>query len=253
MNGILLINKPKDYTSHDIVAIIKKITGEKVGHTGTLDPNATGVLPLLIGKATGISKYLINHDKIYIATLKLGEKRDTADSEGKVIETKKVECITEEKVKRELSSIIGKQEQTPPIYSAIKIKGKKLYEYARSGKEVDIPKRSIEIYNTELIKIEEDEITFKVSCSKGTYIRSLCEKIAEDLNTVGYMKELQRVQVGEFNIGQAVGIVEIRKNPTLIEDKIISIEKYFEKKRKYRVITKRITIIFKRSTIKQKI
>ena len=99
MNGILLINKPKDYTSHDIVAIVKKITGEKVGHTGTLDPNATGVLPLLIGKATGISKYLINHDKIYIATLKLGEKRDTADSEGKVIETKKVECITEEKVK----------------------------------------------------------------------------------------------------------------------------------------------------------
>ena len=138
MNGILLINKPKDYTSHDIVAIVKKITGEKVGHTGTLDPNATGVLPLLIGKATGISKYLINHDKIYIATLKLGEKRDTADSEGKVIETKKVECITEEKVKRELSSIIGKQEQTPPIYSAIKIKGKKLYEYARSGKEIEI-------------------------------------------------------------------------------------------------------------------
>ena len=107
-----------------------------------------------------------------------------------------------------------------------------MYEYARDGKEVEIPKRSIEIYNTELIKIEEDEITFKVSCSKGTYIRSLCEKIAEDLNTVGYMKELQRVQVGEFNIGQAVGIVEIRKNPTLIEDKIISIEKYFEKKRK---------------------
>lgn len=244
MNGILLINKPKDYTSHDIVAIVKKITGEKVGHTGTLDPNATGVLPLLIGKATGISKYLINHDKIYIATLKLGEKRDTADSEGKVIETKKVECITEEKVKRELSSIIGKQEQTPPIYSAIKIKGKKLYEYARSGKEIEIPKRSIEIYNTELIKIEEDEITFKVSCSKGTYIRSLCEKIAEDLNTVGYMKELQRVQVGEFNIGQAVGIVEIRKNPTLIEEKIISIEKYFEKKRKNKIITKRIKNVF---------
>ena len=119
-----------------------------------------------------------------------------------------------------------------------------MYEYARSGKEVDIPKRSIEIYNTELIKIEEDEITFKVSCSKGTYIRSLCEKIAEDLNTVGYMKELQRVQVGEFNIGQAVGIVEVRKNPTLIEEKIISIEKYFKEKRKNKIITKRIKNVF---------
>ena len=127
MNGIILIDKPKEYTSHDVVAIIKKISKEKVGHTGTLDPNATGVLPLLIGKATGISKYLINHDKTYIATLKLGIKTDTADSEGNVIEEKEVKNLSEELVITVLNTMIGKQVQVPPMYSAIKVNGKKLY------------------------------------------------------------------------------------------------------------------------------
>lgn len=232
MDGILLINKPKDYTSHDIVAIVKKITKEKVGHTGTLDPNATGVLPLLIGKATVISKYLINHDKTYIATLKLGIKTDTADAEGKIISEKEVKDLNIEKVKKVLEEIIGKHEQIPPMYSAIKIKGKKLYEYARMGKSVAVEPRKIEIYNTKSLDFDkkENEIIFKIECSKGTYIRTVCEEIAEKLDTVGFMKELERIKVGEFSIDQTVGIDDIRKNEDIINEKIITLESFFNNK-----------------------
>ena len=142
MNGILIVNKPKQYTSHDIVAKVKKITHQKVGHTGTLDPMATGVLPLLLGQGTKLSKYLIDHDKVYEATIQLGEKTDTADGEGKVIEERQVNLqnLEVENVQKVLQSMQGKQIQLPPIYSAIKVKGKKLYEYARENKEVEIPK-----------------------------------------------------------------------------------------------------------------
>ena len=135
MNGIIIINKPKGCTSHDIVYKVKKMFNEKVGHTGTLDPMAEGVLPILIGKGTLLSKYLINHDKKYIVKLQLGAKTDTADSEGKIIEEQQVndELLNEENIRQILKSFIGKQEQIPPIYSAIKVNGKKLYEYARKG------------------------------------------------------------------------------------------------------------------------
>lgn len=228
MNGILLINKPKEYTSHDVVAIVKKISKEKVGHTGTLDPNATGVLPLLIGKATQISKYLINHDKTYIATVKLGIKTDTADSEGKVIEEKEILNLNKESVQKIFNDMTGKQKQIPPMYSAIKVKGKKLYEYARNGEKIKITPRNIEIYDMKLLEInnEELEITFEISCSKGTYIRTVSEDIAERLNTVGYMKELQRIKVGEFNINQAINIKDIKNNISLLEEMIISIENF---------------------------
>ena len=157
MDGILIINKPKQYTSHDVVAKVKKICGEKVGHTGTLDPMATGVLPLLLGQGTKLSKYLINHDKTYIATIQLGKKTDTLDSEGSILEERLVDgkLLNKENVQRILECQIGKQIQTPPIYSAIKVNGKKLYEYARKGVEVEIPKREIEIYNIELLDINE--------------------------------------------------------------------------------------------------
>ena len=232
MNGIILIDKPKDYTSHDVVAVIKKISREKVGHTGTLDPNATGVLPLLIGKATGISKYLINHDKTYIATLRLGIKTDTADGEGKVLEEKEVSNLEIEDIQKALNKLIGKQEQVPPMYSAIKVNGKKLYEYARQGKEVEVQARTIEIYDAKLIEFnkEEAEIVFEVSCSKGTYIRTVCEKVAENLNTFGYMKELRRTRVGEFDIQDTVKIEDIKNNPELLEKNIITIENFFENK-----------------------
>lgn len=233
MDGILVINKPKGLTSNDIVKKVKKILNTKVGHTGTLDPNATGVLPLLLGNATKISKYLINHDKEYEAVIKLGVKTTTADVEGEIIEEKEVnkEKLGKENMEKVLKSFVGKQQQIPPIYSAIKVNGKKLYEYARQGKEVEIKARDIEIYDLKLLKIdsENNELTINVKCSKGTYIRSLCEDIAAKLETVGYMKELNRIQVGEFNIKDSVTIEEFKAN---IENKdysnIIGIEKIFK-------------------------
>lgn len=244
MNGIILIDKPKDYTSHDIVAIVKKIIKEKVGHTGTLDPIATGVLPLLIGKATGISKYLINHDKTYVATLKLGIKTDTADSEGKVIEEKAVPELSNENVIKVLNSMIGKQTQIPPMYSAIKVNGKKLYEYAREGKAVEVKQRNIEIHNMKLFKlnIAESEIVFEISCSKGTYIRTVCEEIAKRLNTVGYMKELRRIKVGEFDIKDTISIEKIKNNENILQEKLISIEDFFKNKTKIELTDKELEL-----------
>ena len=237
MNGILLIDKSKNCTSHDVVYKVKKIYNQKVGHTGTLDPNATGVLPLLIGKATLISKYLINHDKIYEATIYLGEKRDTADEEGNIVEEKEVnkDLFTRKHIEEVLKEMIGKQNQVPPIYSAIKVNGKKLYEYARKGEKVDIKSREIEIYDIELINIYDNFLQFKVFCSKGTYIRTLCEEIAEKLDTVGYMKDLKRLQVGDFNIKNTITLEEIednRDNNKFLESKLITIEEIFKNKGK---------------------
>ena len=213
MDGIIVINKEKGYTSHDVVAKLKKkLNISKVGHTGTLDPNATGVLPILIGKGTKFSKYLINHDKIYEVELELGKKTDTADIEGKIIEEKSIDTeYIKQNLAKVLEGFIGKQEQIPPMYSAIKKNGKKLYEYARKGEKVEVEPRKIEIYKIELIDYKENDIKFIVSCSKGTYIRSLCEDIAERLNTVGYMKNLKRLQVGEFNIDNSIKIDELNK------------------------------------------
>lgn len=233
MDGIIIINKEKNYTSNDVVNIVKKITKSKVGHTGTLDPNATGVLPLLIGNATKISKYLINHDKEYEVVLQLGIRTETADVEGKVIEEKEVtaEMLNKDNIEEKLQQFIGKQEQIPPIYSAIKVNGKKLYEYARRGQEVELKPRQIEIYSIQLLSINEKEkqISFKVKCSKGTYIRSLCEDISKKLGTVGYMKELNRLQVGELYIKDAVTISEMKEK---IEagnlESIITIEEIFK-------------------------
>ncbi len=234
MDGIIVINKPKNYTSHDIVRKVKKILNKKVGHTGTLDPNATGVLPLLIGKGTELSKYLINHNKTYEAVLQLGEKRDTGDCEGNILDSKpvQIECLDKAKIQNIFQSLIGKQQQIPPIYSAIKINGKKLYEYARKGEKVEIKPREIEIYSLELINIntEKKQIEFRVKCSKGTYIRTLCENIAEKLKTVGYMKELKRTQVGEFELKDAITIEELENLVNKNEDNknFITIENYFK-------------------------
>ena len=230
MNGIVIINKSKGYTSHDIVAKVKKITGEKVGHTGTLDPLATGVLPLLIGKGTLCFKYLMNHDKTYKVVLKLGIKKSTGDEEGDILQQEVVdeEILEEEKVRTTLKSFLGEQEQIPPIYSAIKVNGKKLYEYARKGQQVEIQPRKITIYDIQLLKIDKAnlEIQFEVSCSKGTYIRSLCEDIAEKMGTIGYMKELQRTRVGTFTIDQSILLEDL--NEENVEEHIITVEKLFK-------------------------
>lgn len=186
-NGVIVIDKPSGITSFDVVSKVKKIIGvKKAGHIGTLDPLATGVFPVLLGEATKVSKYLIEHNKTYIAKLKLGEKRETGDLEGKVILTSDKKINNKKEVEQVLKSFLGKQIQIPPKYSAIKVNGKKLYEYARDKKEIEIPKREIEIYDINLISfdIQNQIIEFKVSCSKGTYIRTLCEDIAERLGTV---------------------------------------------------------------------
>lgn len=241
MDGILVVNKPKGITSFDVVYKVRKVFNEKVGHTGTLDPLAHGVLQILIGKATKCSKYLINHDKEYVVILKLGIKTDTLDEEGKILKEEKVDkkILEKEYIEKILNKNTGIQMQTPPIYSAIKVNGKKLYEYARKGEEVEIKPRPINIYELKLLEINKNENTIKlnVKCSKGTYIRSLCEKIAEELGTIGYMYDLLRTKAGSFSINQSVNIEEIEeilesssnKEKVLenLKSKVITIEDIF--------------------------
>lgn len=234
MDGIILINKEKACTSHDIVNKVKHILNEKVGHTGTLDPNATGLLPILVGKGTKISQYLINHDKEYEVELKLGIKTDTADIEGKILEEKNVEdkILERENIIKSFNKFIGKQKQIPPIYSAIKINGKKLYEYARKNIDIEINPRDIEIYEIKLNNIDKENklIKFAVKCSKGTYIRSLCEDIAKELGTIGFMKELNRTRVGIFDIKDSIKIEDLEQNINninFLQAHIISIEEVF--------------------------
>lgn len=230
MDGIIVVNKEKGYTSHDIVAIIRKeLQIKKVGHTGTLDPNATGVLPILLGEGTKLSQYLTDHDKEYEAILELGTQTDTGDAEGKVInQDLNIKEFDKKKILQVLQSCIGEMEQLPPMYSAIKVKGKKLYEYAREGKKVEIPVRKIKIYNIQLLEYSKNLIKFHVSCSKGTYIRTLCEEIANRLGTIGYMKELKRTKVGKFTLQDSIKIGEIGiKNSQM---HIISLQEFFKNK-----------------------
>ncbi len=230
MQGILIINKPQGFTSQDVVSKVKKILNiKKAGHTGTLDPLATGVLPVLLGNYTKLSKYLIEHDKIYRAKVKLGEKKDTGDSEGNTIKLQEVDTssLSEENVRKVLESFLGEQKQIPPVYSAIKVNGKKLYEYAREGIEVKVEPRDIEIYDIKLLNIDNLEIEFEVKCSKGTYIRSLCEDIALKLDSVGYMSSLNRILVDRFSIENAIDFDTLEKTKNNIEEKLITMEKVF--------------------------
>jgi tRNA pseudouridine55 synthase len=220
MDGIAIINKPKGCTSQDVVTKVKKILNvKKVGHAGTLDPIATGVLVVLIGKGTKLSEKLMQHDKSYAATLKLGIATETGDTEGKTVETKEVnlDVMNENKIKAALNKFLGKQMQTPPIYSAIKVNGKKLYEYARKGETVEIKAREIEIFDIKLNSINKEnlEINFEVSCSKGTYIRTLCEDIAKDLGTLGCLSGLVRTRVGEFEISKSVTLENLNENSVI--------------------------------------
>ena len=237
MNGIILINKSKGFTSQDVVSKLKKILNiKKVGHIGTLDPMAEGVLPILLGNYTKLSKYLIEHNKTYIACLKLGKKTDTGDLEGKIIDEKEItkNIFEKENILKTFEKFKGKIIQTPPMYSAIKVNGKKLYEYARKGEEVEIPKREVEIFDIKLLEsnFEKNEIIFEVSCSKGTYIRSLCEDIALSLGNIGYMSALDRIVVGDFYLKNSITLEELEKNKEnnkFIEEKIIKMEKIFNK------------------------
>lgn len=212
MDGVLIVNKPLGKTSFDIVRDVRKeYNTKKVGHIGTLDPMASGVLPILVGKATKLSDYLMDHDKEYIATLKLGIQTNTGDSEGETIEQMPVNSISKKTVQDVLLSFLGESEQIPPMYSAIKVNGNKLYELAREGKTVERKPRKIFIDEIELLGIDfqGNEISFRVVCSKGTYIRTLCEDIASDLGTCGYMKSLKRTRVGNFKIENAGKFIDL--------------------------------------------
>ena len=211
MNGVIIVDKPSGVTSRDVVNVIcKKFNTKKVGHTGTLDPIATGVLAICIGKATKLVEVFTSNDKEYIAEVKLGILTDTLDTDGKVIkENKKI--INKEDLLNVLNSFIGAYNQEVPIYSAVKINGKKLYDYARDGINVDLPKRMVEIKNIELLDFKEDSYTFKVRVSKGTYIRSLIKDINEKLGVIGVMSNLRRTKQGKFDIKDAFSLDDIEK------------------------------------------
>ncbi len=210
MEGIVLINKDKNKTSRDIVNELTHIFGtKKIGHTGTLDPIATGVLVVCIGKYTKLVNTLVSLEKEYIATIKLGIKTDTLDITGNVLEKRK--CVVEkEKLKNELKSLIGEVKQTIPIYSAKKVNGKKLYEYARNNESVVLPENIVNIYNLELLEYKNDEFKIKCNVSKGTYIRSLIQKICDDLNVIGTMSDLVRTRQGIYDIAESYTIKEIK-------------------------------------------
>lgn len=227
IDGVINIKKESGYTSHDVVACVRKILGEKkVGHTGTLDPQATGVLPICIGRCTKLSQRIMDGYKVYIGTVLLGVKTDTQDIWGTIVEEKNVN-VTEEEIINTVGSFLGKQEQLPPMYSAIKINGKKLYELARKGKEVERKKKEIEIKEIEVTKIiNKKEIEIKVKCTKGTYIRTLFTDISEKLGTIGTMSSLTRIETGSFKICNAITLDELKdfKAKGELDEHILSVE-----------------------------
>lgn len=212
IDGLLIFDKEKGITSHDLVYKVRKKLGiKKVGHTGTLDPMATGVLVISIGKGTKTSDYILSSDKVYEAKIKLGVLTDSYDITGKILEEEDVN-FTEEEIKDALIKLTGKISQRPPIYSALKVKGKKLYEYAREGKDVEIKKRDVEIYKIELLDFNgKDEFKILTKVSKGTYIRSLANDLGRSLGTFGTLTELRRTRSGSFKIEDAIKVSDFEK------------------------------------------
>ena len=211
-NGMLIVNKPQDWTSQDVVSKLRGVFHEKrVGHGGTLDPMATGVLPVFFGRATRAVEFFEHADKKYVATVRLGQITDTQDTTGNVLETREV-CVSQSDIEQILPRFIGKIEQMPPMYSAIKIGGKKLYELARAGKEVERKPRRIEIFSLEMTHIVGNDWSLSVHCSKGTYVRTLCHDIGLALGCGGCMASLERVAAGPYALSQSVTLEEIIAN-----------------------------------------
>lgn len=225
MNGVINIYKNTGMTSFDVVAMVRRVAKmKKVGHTGTLDPAASGVLPVCLGKATKIIDYIMENKKVYRVNLKLGMVTDTYDLEGEVLREEDASHITKDEILNCINSFLGTIDQVPPMYSALKQNGVRLYELARQGIEVHREARKITIYSIENIKIESnDNIQMDVCCSKGTYIRSLCYDIGEKLNVGATMTALERIQNGPFTKEEAINIEDLTEE--LLEKHIISIEK----------------------------
>ena len=214
INGVVVVNKPQNWTSHDCVAVVRRVIGVKrVGHTGTLDPMATGVLPVCVGTAARINEYLDYDTKTYDCVMKLGIITDTLDIWGEVLEERPVPDMDEAVIAETIMGFTGEISQIPPKYSALKVAGKKLYEYARAGQEVEIKPRKINIKHISVnnIDLENKEICFTVECSKGTYIRSLCADIGEKLDCGACMSGLVRTKTGVFTLDDAVDIEAVKK------------------------------------------
>lgn len=221
MDGVILVNKEKNWSSFDVCAFIRrKFNIKKVGHIGTLDPFAEGLLVVFLGKGTKMIPYFEGLNKEYVGTLTLGKKTSTYDLTGETIEEKDIVPFTKEELISALNSFLGEQEQLPPIYSAIKKDGKPLYYYAREGISIEVKKRLINIYSLDLISFEKDSITFKAKVSKGTYIRSLGNDLAIKLNNLGYLSSLTRTKIGDFTLSQSKHIKEINEEDIISLDKI---------------------------------
>jgi len=228
LSGLLVVNKKTKMTSHDVVEKLRRMLNfKKIGHAGTLDPNASGILLICVGKATKIAKLLTEYDKEYEAVIKLGVTTDTYDQEGKIIQMKDDLNISEVEVIRAVESFRGEIWQTPPLYSAIKQKGKKLYQYARAGKQVDRKKRRVIIKDVRVLEIKLPYVKLKVSCSKGTYIRSLANDIGERLECGAHLFSLCRTRIGPFKLKDALDSEAIEEiwNEDKTGDFLISIEK----------------------------
>lgn len=226
MDGILNINKPTGMSSFDVVREVKKAAKtKKVGHTGTLDPEASGVLPICIGRATKLVDYIMSDYKIYKVELKLGITTDTYDREGKVLQTSEVNLKVED-VEKVIKSFQGEIDQIPPMYSALKVNGERLYNLARKGIEIERKARKIHIYSIDILSMELPKVQFTVKCSKGTYIRSLCYDIGEKLKCGGTMWNLERTQTGSFSISNSVKLEEL--NVDNIHNYLIPMDKALE-------------------------
>ena len=230
MNGIINVYKEKGYTSHDVVAVLRKIAGQKkIGHTGTLDPDATGVLPVCLGRATKLCDLLTDRDKTYEAVLLLGKTTDTQDISGAILKEQPTDHLNEAEVTKVIESFKGTYDQIPPMYSALKVNGKKLYELARAGKEVERQARHVDLPAIEILEIKFPVVKFRVECSKGTYIRSLCADIGEKLRCGGTMQSLVRTRVGEFRLADALTLAQLQelRDTERLEEALLPTDRIF--------------------------
>ncbi len=213
LHGVLNVNKPDGWTSHDVVKRVRSVLGlQKVGHAGTLDPHATGVLPLLLGKGTKVAQYLVAWEKEYVATVRLGQCTDTQDAWGNVTQETSTEALTEENVRQAFSTFQGEIQQVPPMFSAVKVGGQPLYKRARKGQTVDRSPKTVIIHHLDIQRLVLPEVTFRVVCSKGTYVRTLCEDVGEVLGVGGHLVQLQRKRVGPLKVDDAVNMDIFGKN-----------------------------------------
>ncbi|GMV50327.1 tRNA pseudouridine(55) synthase TruB [Nitrospirales bacterium NOB] len=209
-DGVLNVRKEADWTSHDVVARLRgRLRGLKVGHAGTLDPAATGVLPVLVGRGTRIAEYLVEWDKTYLAELRLGETTDTQDATGTLLSRSPIDGVTEAQVRAIASGFIGRIQQIPPMYSAVKVGGVPLYKAARAGRDVAREAREVTVFRLDLVRIYLPDVTLRVVCSKGTYIRTLCADIGQRLGVGGHMRSLVRERVGPLALEQALTVGEL--------------------------------------------